>query len=206
LTLATRDGELTSGYANSQAAQPQQTHQPLRFQGQYYDAETGLHYNRYRYFEPEVGFFTSQDPIALLGGLHLYRYAPKPDSWSDPLGLNPCQPPPVQAHFTDEAGHDAIMSSQKLLPSLDPKHARFGAGQYFTDISPGSIVAGAKKALSPKDLLGGKKTMGMLSSLLFQIPWNAKKLSHFVSISTADLTSNAFDPGHGYFVTQNLSI
>ena len=61
--------------------------QPLRFQGQYYDPETGLHYNRFRYYDPDVGRFTSQDPIGLLGGDNLYAYAPNPVAWVDPLGL-----------------------------------------------------------------------------------------------------------------------
>ncbi|MDC6117325.1 RHS repeat-associated core domain-containing protein [Serratia rubidaea] len=41
---------------------------PLRFQGQYFDAETGLHYNRYRYYDPQTGSYISQDPIGLVGG------------------------------------------------------------------------------------------------------------------------------------------
>ena len=45
----------------------------LRFQGQYFDAETGLHYNRSRYYDPQVGRFTTQDPISLAGGLNLYQ-------------------------------------------------------------------------------------------------------------------------------------
>ena len=61
--------------------------QPLRFQGQYADAETGLHYNRYRYYSPAEGCFVSQDPIALLGGDNLAAYAPNPLAWVDPLGL-----------------------------------------------------------------------------------------------------------------------
>ncbi|WP_428738569.1 RHS repeat-associated core domain-containing protein [Sulfurimonas sp.] len=61
--------------------------QPLRFQGQYYDHETGLHYNRFRYYDPDIGRFVSQDPIGLLGGNNLYQYAPNPISWIDPLGL-----------------------------------------------------------------------------------------------------------------------
>ena len=40
----------------------------IRFQGQYFDEETGLHYNRYRYYSPYVGRFVSKDPIGLLGG------------------------------------------------------------------------------------------------------------------------------------------
>lgn len=61
--------------------------QPLRFQGQYFDAETGLHYNRFRYYDPEIGRFISQDPIGLDGGENPYQYAPNPLGWIDPLGL-----------------------------------------------------------------------------------------------------------------------
>ncbi|VEI65395.1 RHS repeat-associated core domain-containing protein [Serratia rubidaea] len=61
--------------------------QPLRYAGQYQDNESGLHYNLFRYYEPEVGRFTTQDPIGLRGGLNLYQYAPNPLGWIDPLGL-----------------------------------------------------------------------------------------------------------------------
>lgn len=61
---------------------------PLRFQGQYFDEESGLHYNRYRYYEPESGRYISADPIGLAGGINLYQYAPNPLSWIDPLGLS----------------------------------------------------------------------------------------------------------------------
>jgi RHS repeat-associated protein len=61
--------------------------QNLRFQGQYYDQETGLHYNTFRFFDPDVGRFTTTDPIGLFGGINLYQYSPNPDGWADPLGL-----------------------------------------------------------------------------------------------------------------------
>lgn len=48
---------------------------PFRFQGQYYDEESGLHYNRFRYYDPEIGRFVSQDPIGLQGGMNLFEYA-----------------------------------------------------------------------------------------------------------------------------------
>ena len=61
--------------------------QNLRYQGQYLDRETGLHYNTFRYYDPDIGRFTQPDPIGLLGGFNLYQYAPNPLSWIDPLGL-----------------------------------------------------------------------------------------------------------------------
>lgn len=60
---------------------------PIRFQGQYFDAESGLHYNHFRYYDPETGRFISQDPIGLLGGINHYQYAPNHINWIDPLGL-----------------------------------------------------------------------------------------------------------------------
>ncbi|CAG19099.1 RHS repeat-associated core domain-containing protein [Photobacterium profundum] len=63
-------------------------HNPLRFQGQYHDQESGLHYNRFRYYDPSIGQFIHQDPIGLLGGINHYRYAPNPIQWVDPLGLS----------------------------------------------------------------------------------------------------------------------
>jgi RHS repeat-associated protein len=60
---------------------------PLRFQGQYEDKETGLHYNYYRYYDPDLGRFITQDPIGINGGLNLYRYCQNPVNWADPWGL-----------------------------------------------------------------------------------------------------------------------
>uniref|UniRef100_UPI0018E3B3A3 RHS repeat domain-containing protein n=1 Tax=unclassified Serratia (in: enterobacteria) TaxID=2647522 RepID=UPI0018E3B3A3 len=61
--------------------------QPLRFQGQYFDAESGLHYNRYRYYSPDTARFITPDPIGLAGGLNQTQYVPNPTGWVDPLGL-----------------------------------------------------------------------------------------------------------------------
>ena len=62
--------------------------QPFRFQGQYFDEESGLHYNRFRYYDPSSGRFVSQDPIGLLGGGNLYAYVDNPNQWVDVFGLN----------------------------------------------------------------------------------------------------------------------
>jgi len=60
---------------------------PLRFQGQYYDEEFDLSYNRHRYFDAKTGSFVSRDPLGLEAGVNLYRYAPNVWGWVDPLGL-----------------------------------------------------------------------------------------------------------------------
>lgn len=61
--------------------------QPLRFQGQYADEESGLHYNRYRYYNPLSGRYLTPDPISIRGGLNIYAYAINPLDYTDPLGL-----------------------------------------------------------------------------------------------------------------------
>ncbi|WP_329135260.1 DUF6531 domain-containing protein [Streptomyces sp. NBC_01476] len=63
---------------------------PLRFPGQYADAETGLHYNHYRYYDPFAARYLSPDPLGLSPAPNPYGYVHNPTLWSDPLGLGPC--------------------------------------------------------------------------------------------------------------------
>ncbi|WP_262369932.1 RHS repeat domain-containing protein, partial [Serratia marcescens] len=64
--------------------------QPIRLQGQQYDEESGLHYNRHRYYDPLRGRYITQDPIGLEGGWNLYQYPLDPIIGIDPLGLKSC--------------------------------------------------------------------------------------------------------------------
>jgi RHS repeat-associated protein len=60
----------------------------LRFAGQYYDAETGLHYNYHRYYDPKTGRYLTPDPIGLAGGINLFKYSENnPINLIDPWGL-----------------------------------------------------------------------------------------------------------------------
>lgn len=60
----------------------------LLYAGQWQDVESGLCYNRFRYYEPETGMYLVSDPLGLQGGEQTYRYVPNPLRWIDPLGLN----------------------------------------------------------------------------------------------------------------------
>lgn len=66
---------------------PSNLYQPIRMQGQHYDEESGLHYNRYRYYDPNSGRYITQDPIGLLGGMNVYKYPLNPLQYIDFLGL-----------------------------------------------------------------------------------------------------------------------
>ena len=62
---------------------------PFRYQGQYEDEETGLYYNRFRYYAPEKGMYISQDPIGLIGNNpNFYAYSHDSNYWIDVLGLD----------------------------------------------------------------------------------------------------------------------
>ena len=62
----------------------------VRFPGQYYDEETGLHYNYHRYYDPSIGRYLSPDPIGQLGGVNLYTYSlNNPVNMIDPYGTTP---------------------------------------------------------------------------------------------------------------------
>ncbi|QNS02252.1 DUF6531 domain-containing protein [Streptomyces xanthii] len=67
------------------------TYTPLRFPGQYYDPETGLHYNYFRHYDPETSHYLSPDPLGLAPADNPSAYVTNPGEWSDPLGLTPCR-------------------------------------------------------------------------------------------------------------------
>ncbi|MGV4988057.1 DUF6531 domain-containing protein [Streptomyces sp. NRAIS4] len=65
------------------------TYTPLRFPGQYYDPETGLHYNYFRHYDPETARYLTPDPLGLAPAPNSSTYVPNPLSWTDYLGLAP---------------------------------------------------------------------------------------------------------------------
>ncbi len=86
-------GEIERGAWGQQQATPgSRATTPIGLQGQYEDAELGLAYNRFRYYDAEAGRFIAPDPVGLDGGIHPYNFAPNVQSWVDPLGLTPGAP------------------------------------------------------------------------------------------------------------------
>ncbi|MDA8522172.1 RHS repeat-associated core domain-containing protein [Acidovorax sp. NCPPB 4044] len=109
---------------------PHRIAQNIRFQGQQFDEETGMHYNRFRYYDPHLGQYLSQDPIGLLGGIHKQAYPLNPLQKSDPLGLFDFSSIelPVQTPTFDGKGDTAICSYYDSMAKAKPKCSYYPAG------------------------------------------------------------------------------
>ncbi|KQV41142.1 RHS repeat-associated core domain-containing protein [Massilia sp. Root335] len=123
--------------AISDAAYKAGIRNPIRFQGQYFDDETGLHYNRHRYYDPDTARYLTQDPVGLNGGENLYRYAPNSTGWVDPLGLTTCTGTPIKnntARNLLKARGLTKQQRQEVVSSFDGQiYASHGrAGEQFT--------------------------------------------------------------------------
>ncbi|WP_259280006.1 DUF4329 domain-containing protein [Escherichia coli] len=79
---------LSRTYSSYRTKTPAPVEQLIRLPGQQYDEESGLYYNRHRYYDPLQGRYITQDPIGLKGGWNLYGYQLNPISDIDPLGLS----------------------------------------------------------------------------------------------------------------------
>jgi RHS repeat-associated protein len=77
---------------------------PIRMKGQYQDEETGLVYNRFRYYDPAAARFISSDPSRLEGGYNAFAYCPNPTRWNDPSGLVKGNDPPANGVGTYSGG------------------------------------------------------------------------------------------------------
>ncbi|HED34660.1 MAG TPA: hypothetical protein ENJ08_10685, partial [Gammaproteobacteria bacterium] len=121
-------------YGNLAVAYENQIENNLRFQGQYFDQETGLHYNRFRYYDPNCGRFINQDPIGLAGGNNNYLYVPNPTGWIDPFGLVAKDCPDAVANSSSEKNSsfpDEVFSSK--APKQVTPGTRTLEGQHIND-------------------------------------------------------------------------
>jgi RHS repeat-associated protein len=112
-------GRLTT-WGDLEETRAQQTECPLRFQGQWWDEETGLAYNFHRYYDPASGAYISPDPIGLYGGARNYGYVHNPLGWVDPLGLA-CKTTQDLSAFGKKTGpRDPRIQGYNLKPGQTP--------------------------------------------------------------------------------------
>ena len=152
----------------------------LRFSGQYFDPETGLHYNYFRDYDPQTGRYLSSDPIGLAGGLNSYGYAlQNPLSYTDPTGeaipviISACAGNPICAAAVS-AGVGALtgalidIASQLLdnggnLQCIDKRGVALSAAE---GAIPVGVISGAGSKFLNKFISGkGNKIIGRTDDL-----------------------------------------
>jgi RHS repeat-associated protein len=170
---------------------------PLRFQGQYFDGETGLHYNRHRYYNPGTGRYLTPDPIKLAGGLNNYQYVPNPTGWVDPLGLM-C----VQGDCPDAS--PPLTQSQIEEITAIPKGSRPNPSEYLSSEYISNHVAqfdsGATRFMTQSNLdkygIGQRDGTSFImpkteaDKLLTSTKGNASALENSLGLSPGFLESN----------------
>jgi RHS repeat-associated protein len=101
------------------------------FTGREWDSETGLYYYRARYYDPVLGRFLSEDPIAFVGGLNFYTYVgANPASFADPLGL--CAVPPGMTECLQQVFKGEPVHKVKVVHK--PKESSFAADTRWSTI------------------------------------------------------------------------
>ncbi len=173
--------------------------QPLRFQGQYFDAESGLHYNRHRYYQPDVGRYLTPDPSKLAGGLNQYQYTRSPTGWVDPLGLSEC---PGGDGCKRTSSGDKDLVDRVTVDQGEPKTPNIKKDNYY-------LYRGDER--EPWEIFeGGFEPWGDSEDLYLHAVDNKNPPSYFVSTSTEEKQAKKFATGHwiadGYvYVLKNIS-
>ncbi|WP_344386310.1 DUF6531 domain-containing protein, partial [Streptomyces thermolineatus] len=142
---------------------------PLRFPGQYHDAETGLAYNFHRYYDPGTARYLSPDPLGLAPALNHHGYVPNPFSWSDPLGLAPCTVDPTISEkamnhvLHGDINEDGEFGGWHLHPGSEPERwpeNRYVKGNLVENPDGSVNVAGEVGALDTDWSPIPKKSIG----------------------------------------------
>ena len=125
----------------------------LRFPGQYFDAETNLHYNYFRDYDPAIGRYVQSDPIGLDGGINTYLYATDPLTQTDPFGLMgrggmPTRPPSTPRPLRFGGGAAEPLSCQVKCTITDPKLLGCSAFGMAISITLGGGATGMGAAIA----------------------------------------------------------
>ncbi|MFP1731194.1 RHS repeat-associated core domain-containing protein, partial [Lonsdalea quercina] len=126
-----------------------------------YDAETGLYYNRHRYYDADSGQYISPDPIGLAGGLRPQGYVHNPLEWVDPLGLSGCPEQRQRVLDNIEASRRSRESSN--FPDPYNKELEFDSKKF--DYLFGRVNSNPHNAARSGQLMGSMKKVGIDDSL-----------------------------------------
>ncbi len=111
---------------------------PLRTPGQYFDEETGLHYNRFRYYSTELGRYLTRDPLGFLAELNFYRFAKNnPINSADPLGLSPLGP--IGPHSSPSLANIAVPSVTVATAPTPPSPSAIPGGEPAAAATSGQL-------------------------------------------------------------------
>ncbi|TDD87298.1 type IV secretion protein Rhs [Saccharopolyspora karakumensis] len=114
---------------------------PLRFPGQYFDAETGLHYNLYRYYDPSTGRYVTQDPLGLTPSPNPHSYVLNPTGWIDPLGLMNCREAGSTPNTRDDIAHRVNNPNRNQNAVMGGESARDMLNRRGTPVAPQTRTA-----------------------------------------------------------------
>ena len=155
---------------------------PFRFPGQYYDQETGLHYNYFRYYNPQTGRYITPDPIGLEGGINLFVYvAGNPVNLTDPWGLDPIDP---------KTGKDNPVTRCHAVTHNDPTENLYGT-LIIAGVATGAIWA---PEIGGAVYIGGRAVYYAGRGVYYYLALSA--LQHQKTYQNAlDFMSGAFTPG-----------
>ncbi|SJL84295.1 RHS repeat-associated core domain-containing protein [Vibrio palustris] len=190
-------------YGNVARERVKVVNSPLRFQGQYHDEETGLHYNRHRYYSPDTGRFITVDPIGLAGGLNNYQYVKNPTGWVDPLGL--CQGPAAYSNSLKERSAQRAKflkdnSSKNKLKQLAATSRAGINGKYET---PDFENLGGPNPLSDRNKPDSVIKLG--DGELIKIPDVNEYVNEYLTKSYAASTDAGLHPVTADWIKQHLT-
>lgn len=136
-------------YRVAQANDDREIDCPIRFQGQWEDAESGLYYNNQRYYDPDAAQYLSPDPIGLVGGARPQGYVANPATWVDPLGLTPLDQGGYSLyHITDRNGvvrYVGITNQGTDVRAMQHEvSGRLGPGYKLREVESGLTYAQAR--------------------------------------------------------------